>query len=129
MIILLLLLRLLIFISPKIRVTIVVICNLSHFAAEFASASCVGHMYFKCNEMHLSLVFYMYHHNLSNFSVIYLLIHVKSRLASDRIFRVPQILYLKPPLSNTPPPSNKPLLFRERKLISAPSLLSPPSHP
>ena len=54
------------------------ICNLSHFADEFASAVFVGHMYFKCDEIHLSLAFYMYHHNLSNFSVIYLLIHVKS---------------------------------------------------
>ena len=64
------------------------ICNLSHFADEFASAVFVGHMYFKCDEIHLSLAFYMYHHNLSNFSVIYLLIHVKSWLPLDVFFRI-----------------------------------------
>ena len=36
---------------------------------------------------------------------------------------------LSPPLSNKSPPSNKPPLFRGRKLISPPSLLSPPPPP
>ena len=59
-------------ISFKIRGKIEVtdICNASHFADEFVYVSCVGHMFFRCEEMHLSSAFYR--QILACFTEIYL---------------------------------------------------------
>ena len=56
-------------------------CIACHFADEFVFVGCVGHMFFKCDEMCLSLSFYC--QNLSCFTEMYLSIHVKARLASN----------------------------------------------